>query len=87
MTAAWHGFAIEVHSMEGCPWCDRAKAWLRGRGHEFTEVRHDDRAERNAFYDSLGLEGVQRTVPQVLFLDGGDVTRVGGFAELERSGL
>lgn len=69
---------VTVHSKAGCPFCDKAKSFLETRGIEFVEVSHDDDNERNAFYNSLGLVGRERTVPQVII----DEERVGGFVEL-----
>lgn len=75
---------IEIHSKAGCPFCDRAKALLAQKGLAYTEIRHDDDVERQAFYDRLGLAGAERTVPQVILIDGqsGERFRVGGYREL-----
>ena len=78
---------IEVHSKEGCPWCEKAKEWLFERGHPYVEVRHDDPAERAAFYDKQGLEGGARTMPQVFIVEDGESMRVGGYDKLDTSGL
>lgn len=77
----------EVHSKDGCPWCEKAKAWLSERGHTYTEVRHDDPDERASFYNSLNLEGTERTMPQVFIVEDGESIRVGGYDKLEASGL
>jgi len=62
---------LTLNTKTGCPWCERAKAWLTERGIRFDTVLHDDDAERQALYDRLGLTGSARTVPQaVLEADG-----------------
>ena len=83
------GISVEIHSKDDCIFCTRAKEWLGARGIAYEETRHDDQAERNAFYDSLGLKGKDRSVPQMFLVDtaSGDRTYVGGFSELENSGL
>jgi glutaredoxin len=81
---------IEVHSKiaEHCPFCAAAKAWLATRGIPFTEIVHDDFTERNAFYDSLGLTGRERSVPQIILVDEeGERFRIGGYSELQSSGI
>jgi len=83
---------IEIHSKAGCPHCDTAKAYLAERRIPYTEHRHDNDAERQAFYDSLGLIGTARTVPQVIawitYADGErEMLRIGGARELQASGL
>ena len=79
---------IEVHSKEGCPKCVEAKAWLTARHHAFTEIRHDDDAERSVFYDTLNLTGNERTMPQIIICAEGERIRVaGGCDGLPISGL
>lgn len=42
-----------------------------------------DRAERQQLYDHYGLEGGQRTVPQIIHIDFiGSQERIGGYQEL-----
>lgn len=72
---------IEVHSKTECPYCTKAKAWLNERGIPFDLLVYDDDAERQAMYDGFGLEGNQRTVPQI-FVDG---VRLGGYTALIES--
>lgn len=72
---------IEVHSKTDCPYCIKAKQWLNERGIAYELLVYDDEADRQAMYDGFGLEGSQRTVPQI-FVDG---VRVGGYTELVKS--
>ena len=78
---------IEVHSRDGCPYCVKAVDWLTERSIPFTEIKHNDYAERQTFYDSLGLVGGDRTVPQVIVETDAGRERVGGYTQLVRSGL
>jgi len=56
---------IEMHSRDGCPRCVLASEWLTERGIPFEEIKHNDFAERQLFYDGLGLTGTNRFVPQI----------------------
>ena len=61
-----------VRSKSGCPHCVIAKEALLQAGHEYVEEIYDDFDERQRMYDSLGLVGDKRTVPQVtLITEGG----------------
>lgn len=79
--------SVEVHSKADCPHCAAVKEWLAGQGIPFTEHRHDDDAERQVFYDGLGLVGPARTVPQVILVDGTDRYRLGGNQATRVSGV
>lgn len=79
--------SIEVHSKADCPHCAAVKEWLAEQGIPFTERRHDDNAERQAFYDGLGLVGDDRRVPQVILVDGPDRHRLGGNQATRVSGV
>lgn len=81
---------IIVNTKTTCPSCIAVKAFLTERGEEFETVVLDDDAARFAMYDSFGLEGNQRTVPQVVI----DGERIGGneatqkfFAKLDGEAL
>ncbi len=80
---------VVVHSKADCPYCETAREWLNRNSVSYEEVKHDDQAERQAFYDSLGLEGRDRTVPQILVIDDQlqHTYRVGGASALATSGL
>jgi glutaredoxin 3 len=72
---------IDVHSKTDCPYCVKAKAWLNERNIPFELFVYDDEKERAAMYDRFGLEGNQRTVPQIFV----DDARVGGYTDLTQS--
>lgn len=80
---------VVVHSMDNCGYCAKARDWLASHGISFEEVKHPDAAERQTFYDQLGLNGGQRTMPQIFLRDTstGEEERIGGFQDLEDSGL
>lgn len=70
---------VTVYSKTSCPFCIKAKAWLKEHDVAFQEVVKDDNAERQAFYAEHG--NVFGTVPQI-FVDG---KRIGGYTELLNS--
>lgn len=74
---------IEVHSKTGCRHCVMAKQWLDDRDIPFALHVYDDDGERAAMYDRLGLEGRNRSVPQIVV----DGVRLGGYSALAESDL
>jgi glutaredoxin len=78
---------IEINSKDDCKYCIEAKAWLSEMRIPYTEILHNDKAERQAFYDSLGLQGSDRTMPQVFLVTGQDRFRIGGSDDLKDSGI
>jgi glutaredoxin len=72
---------IEVHSKTECPYCMKAKWWLKDRGIPFELFVYDDDSDRAEMYDRFGLEDGQRTVPQIVV----DGVRIGGYTELVKS--
>ena len=84
---------VEVNSKndpaDPCRYCAEAKAWLAERGIPCVEIARNDMAERQAFYDSLGLVGGDRTVPQIFLIDNvsGERFRIGGSSALKASGI
>lgn len=71
-----------------CPFCIKARTFLTERAIPYEETEMDT-PTRQTFYDEHGLEGSNRTVPQVfLWIDGDEnPIRLGGFQELEESGI
>jgi glutaredoxin len=69
---------IVIHTKTGCPYCDKAKEFLTQKGIKYDAILHDDLSDRQAMYDSFGLEGNKRTVPQIVI----DGIRIGGYNEL-----
>jgi glutaredoxin 3 len=78
---------IEIYSKTTCPACHLAKAFLQRHGMDYSEFVYDDECDRQALYDRLGLDGNQRTVPQILVKQTGLCERIGGYAELVNSDL
>jgi len=67
---------IEMYSKSWCPYCDRAKALLRAKGQEWTEI--DVEADPSRAQDMVERTR-RRTVPQIFIGD----RHVGGFDELQ----
>lgn len=78
---------ITIHSKTSCGYCDEARAFLASQDIPFTEIKHDDDAERAAMYDRLGLVGRARTVPQTVISSGGDDFLISGSVDLRLSGI
>lgn len=78
---------IEIHSKSDCPWCVKAKEWLTSKDHFYSEIIHDKVEERNDFYDKYKLVGSKRTMPQIFIIHENDEIYVGGYNQLETSGL
>jgi glutaredoxin 3 len=74
--------AVTMYVGSFCPYCDRARALLKQKGVEFTEINvEDDPATRAEMMERSG----RRTVPQIFVGD----HHVGGsddLRELDRSG-
>ena len=73
-----------VVTRDGCDWCVRAKELLVDIGGIFTEVDMTDNPSRQAFFDKWGLEGKDRTLPQIFLVDAQDrvMDRIGGYTDL-----
>lgn len=66
---------VIIYATNYCPFCDQAKALLKKKGVEFTEVRVDlDEISRTEMIEKSG----KRTVPQIFIND----RPIGGFDEL-----
>jgi glutaredoxin len=83
------GISVEIKSMPDCKFCTSAKEWLASRGIRYVETSIPNADDRQAIYDSLGLVGGKRTMPQIFCTDSesGETFRVGGFDDLQVSGL
>lgn len=76
--------SVTVYTMDSCPYCERAKALLKQRGVNYSEVRvpMDDDAQWDALEKKTGM----KTMPQILH---GEKV-IGGYtqlADLDRSDL
>lgn len=78
---------ITMHSKNDCVHCSQARAFFATHAIPYTEIKHDDEADRQALYDQLGLVGTARTVPQIVMHANGDVHHIGGMRQLGLCGL
>ncbi len=69
---------IVVYSKANCPFCDKAKALLKLKGVEYTEIRIDEDAAAREFIVGQG----HRTVPQIY--QNGELLVEGGFQGLSK---
>jgi len=67
---------VVIYSTMWCPFCARAKALLKGKGVQFTEIDVDGEVGRRD--EMVSKSGGRRTVPQI-FIGG---RHVGGCDEL-----
>lgn len=81
--------SVLIYTKSDCPFCEKAKDWLDENLIDWKAIVFDDFGERQAMYASLGLEGPEKTVPQILVqnLDGETVEHIKGFKALTQSGL
>lgn len=76
-------FTYKIVSRDGCPYCTKSIEDIISTGNEYIETKINDTVERNEFYDSLGLVGKDRTVPQIWKIeDDGSETYIGGYSQL-----
>lgn len=72
-----------VYSKEGCPWCQKAKEFLTEKKANWMEVSIPSQEDREVFYDSAGLVGKLRTMPQIAVSYGNDNWElIGGYSDL-----
>ena len=74
---------VEIYSKMTCPYCYRAKALLRQKGIEPTEIAVDFGGEKKQ--EMIKRAGGRMTVPQI-FIDGRHVGGCDDLFELERAG-
>ena len=68
--------SIEIYTKGWCPYCQMAKALLKGKGQDFTEF--DVELEPDKYEEMLERSQGRWTVPEI-FIDG---ALVGGYTEL-----
>ena len=56
---------VLIYTKSNCPFCEKAKAWFKQHGIEYTQIKLDDEEQRMAFYQRV--PGA-RSVPQI-FID------------------
>ena len=66
---------VKMYSKQVCPYCDRAKALLKGKGISYEEIMVDGKPE---IYTKLKEQTGHMTVPQIFIGD----KFIGGFSEL-----
>lgn len=71
---------IQVFGWYGCKFCEAAKTLLDVAGLKYQWKNLDTKQQRSDFFDELGLEGKERTAPQIYI---GDV-RIGGYDALRK---
>ncbi len=72
---------VEIYTSMFCLYCYRAKAVLRGKGVDYTEIRVTARPERRK--EMIARSDGRATVPQI-FIDGRHIGGLGELAALER---
>ena len=76
--------AITLHSKSDCSYCDRAREWLAANAIPFTEIKHDDPADRADLYGRLAIFPDRRTMPQIVLRVDGEDMLIGGYGGLMR---
>ena len=69
---------IKVYSTSACPWCVRAKDFLKANNIEFKEI--DVGADKEAAQEMIEKSG-QMGVPVIIIADDGEETIIVGFNE------
>jgi glutaredoxin len=72
---------IKIYTKTTCPYCVKAKDWLKEHSYVYDEVLLDDDEQRQRFYVEHDIKS--RTVPQI-YRDG---ALIGGYSELVKSEL
>ncbi len=72
---------VEIYTSMFCLYCYRAKAVLRGKGVDYTEIRVTARPGRRK--EMIARSDGRATVPQI-FIDGRHIGGLGELAALER---
>lgn len=67
---------ITVYTMNHCPYCTKAKALLKQRGLEYSEINMDERPDSE--WDELIQKTKMKTLPQIF----ADDRLIGGYTQL-----
>jgi glutaredoxin 3 len=73
-----------IYSTDHCPYCVAAKRYLQGHGFDFTEIDLSQDFEKR---DQIVKESGHRTVPVIFDLRNGKPQFIGGFDDLQASGI
>lgn len=70
---------VEIYTLDYCPFCKRALAFLNDKGVEFTQIKIDGNEDemRKKLGENYCIEG-DVTVPQIII----DGKRIGGYTDL-----
>jgi glutaredoxin len=68
-----------IYTRDDCPWCVKAKELIVSKGHSYSEVDVSDYDTRQLFFETYGLDGYKRTVPQIFDELN---NHIGGYTEL-----
>lgn len=72
---------IKIYTKTTCPYCVKAKEWLKENNYKYVEVLLDDDQERLKFYQEHNIS--TKTVPQIY----NNGSLIGGYTELVKSEL
>lgn len=72
---------IKIYTKTTCPYCVKAKEWLKENNYKYVEVLLDDDQERQKFYQEHNIS--TKTVPQIY----NNGSLIGGYSELVKSEL
>lgn len=72
---------IKIYTKTTCPYCVKAKEWLKDYNYSYVEVLLDDDQQRQQFY--LDHQIKSKTVPQIY----NNGSLIGGYSELIKSEL
>ena len=59
---------VTIYTKSNCPFCEKAKAWFKQRGIQYTKIVLDDEEQRLSFYQKISNGKQVRSVPQI-FID------------------
>ena len=59
---------VTIYTKTNCPFCEKAKAWFKQRGIQYTKIVLDDEEQRLSFYQKISNGKEVRSVPQI-FID------------------
>lgn len=71
---------IQIYTQTYCPYCTRAKTYLKGKGLDFEEINLDGKEDE---LESLKNRTGHRTIPQIFI----DDKFIGGYNELVQTPL
>ena len=67
---------VTIYTKTNCPFCEKAKAWFKQRGKQYTKIVLDDEEQRLSFYQKISNGKEVRSVPQI-FIDDKFCAKIG----------